>query len=611
MPLTKEDFDASDWQSIIAGSGKMTCFEFATDLLHASPSAGEADQAKEEAVFGLLGYLAQLLFAHDSGNAVFVTAPVNVPKDNAALDILTENHLDAIALIVEDTQDPEMRARLADVLWLKRRDPEYARLAVDSYLESVARLENDWPPLADRLRRAAYIGHELGRKEHFAKVMVRAEELAKSHCGDSRLHLLTCNIEIMVEFGHGDPATFAPICEAAADKAMRCADQPGAERLWMLAAEWHGRARNADAMRQARINAAETHVKMADLHTRGSTPAHAFAVGYIEQAIAAYGRIANTKERVLQLRRRLEEHQAGSLAEMKGFSIPIDLSTAAEEARQAVRGKSFHDALLTLALRLGGGAKEYDEIVEEARKQNAERAWETLFTKMLVDSQGRTVAKSTRKRKKTTTGLAATDPPLWNRMVSDTVQFTYRIFADGAVEPARRQMLFEHTVGIRDWLMITINSPFVPPGRELLWANALHAGFIGDLPVMLHLLVPQLEHALRNILRQSGVATTSLAPDGIEMENDLSWLLDHDKTREVLGDTNVFHLKCLLDERVGFNLRNRVAHGLLNDGEAHASQLLYLWWSSLRLCLIPIASRMTAQPSTNGGSREPQDGQGV
>ena len=126
---------------------------------------------------------------------------------------------------------------------------------------------------------------------------------------------------------------------------------------------------------------------------------------------------------------------------------------------------------------------------------------------------------------------------------------------------------------------------------------------------MLHLLVPQLEHALRNILRQSGIATTSLAPDGIETENDLSWLLDHDKTREVLGETNVFHLKCLLDERVGFNLRNRVAHGLLNDGEAHASQLLYLWWFSLRLCLIPIVSRMAARPAPNGGPREPQGGQ--
>jgi hypothetical protein len=150
MPLTKEDFDASDWQSILAGSGKMTCFEFATDLLQASLSAGEADRAKKETVLWLLGYLAQLLFAHDSGNAVYVTAPVNVPKDNGALDILTEDHLDAIALVVEDTRDPEMRARLADVLWLKRRKPVYARLAVDSFLGSITRLEDDWPSLADR-----------------------------------------------------------------------------------------------------------------------------------------------------------------------------------------------------------------------------------------------------------------------------------------------------------------------------------------------------------------------------------------------------------------------------------------------------------------------------
>jgi hypothetical protein len=125
----------------------------------------------------------------------------------------------------------------------------------------------------------------------------------------------------------------------------------------------------------------------------------------------------------------------------------------------------------------------------------------------------------------------------------------------------------------------------------MLWALGLHAGFTDDLAAALHLLVPQLEHALRSILWQRNVVTTSLV-EGIEEEHDLGWLLDHKLTLDALGDTNVFHLRCLLDERAGGNLRNRTAHGLMGDGETRAPQVLYLLWFALRLCLIPIANRL-------------------
>jgi len=609
--LTKEDFDSAGWQDIVAKVDRKTSFWFAFALLEAAREAGEEGRPRIQAVLLLLGYLAQLGFAHDSGNAVFVARQVNVPKDNSALDELTAEHTGLLPQIVGETTDPEMRARIADILWLrtKHRDPKYAWTAIDAYLESVGRLEGDWPDLCDRLRRAAYIGSELGRKEHFAKVVARAEEVAQRHATDDNPHLLVCCCEVLLDFGVGDPRRFAPLCEKAAEVSMARADQAGAERLWTVASRWYNKAGDGERAKQARTNAAETYVKMADLHTKGDSPSHSHAVWNIERAIAALSRVEGTANRVSELRLRLSKHQAASLKEMKGFGVTVDYSADVARARKAVTGKTFPDALLTLAFRLFVPA-EYDSTVEQAREQNDEQMLLTLLTKVSVDSRGRAVARDDRARR-SATGLAAQEPKLWSRMVEDTTRFHHRGFAEAIIEPARRQILSEHPVGMTDWWPIVASSPFVPAGHELVWALALHAGFTGDLSSALHLLAPQVEHAIREQLRQANVVVSSLDADGIETERDLGWLLDHDKAREILGETNVFHLKCLLTERLGSNLRNRVAHGLVDDRQSQDSRVLYLWWLALRLCIAPLLGRThTSDPDAvgaDGSATSPAD----
>ncbi|WP_442949575.1 DUF4209 domain-containing protein [Nostoc sp.] len=41
-------------------------------------------------------------------------------------------------------------------------------------------------------------------------------------------------------------------------------------------------------------------------------------------------------------------------------------------------------------------------------------------------------------------------------------------------------------------------------------------------------------------------------------------------------------------QRSGSNLRNRMAHGLINDSEFNSPMMSYLWWVTLRLCCLPM-----------------------
>ena len=124
----------------------------------------------------------------------------------------------------------------------------------------------------------------------------------------------------------------------------------------------------------------------------------------------------------------------------------------------------------------------------------------------------------------------------------------------------------------------------MPPGRGLLFGKALFAGYDGDFAAALHLLVPQIEHMVRFHLNRAGVGTTHLDGNGIEKEKGLSSLLTLDESADILGSDVMFELSALFADSGGPNLRNMVAHGLLDDNEASYSvHAIYAWWLTLKL----------------------------
>jgi hypothetical protein len=158
------------------------------------------------------------------------------------------------------------------------------------------------------------------------------------------------------------------------------------------------------------------------------------------------------------------------------------------------------------------------------------------------------------------------------------------------IEPARKQINLEHTIQVKDILPIVFDNPFVPHGREIIFARGLHAGLIGDFMVSNHLLIPQLENSLRYLLTQHGLVVTG-DDQRIQYERLLGTILYKDpfapKLEEILGEDILFDLQGLLGEG-GVNLRNRIAHGLMAADEfdvTQVTQISYLWWLILRLCI--------------------------
>jgi len=146
----------------------------------------------------------------------------------------------------------------------------------------------------------------------------------------------------------------------------------------------------------------------------------------------------------------------------------------------------------------------------------------------------------------------------------------------------------EHRIRIEDVLPFVANNPFVPQGREYIYARGLHAGFTGDFLVAAHLLLPQVENSIRHLLYQQGHVVSNLTSHDIQNELDLNTV--YDKFRKeltaILGEDIAFDLEGLLIERFGSNLRNETAHGLMNHDQFFSGSVVYFWWLTLHLCVL-------------------------
>ena len=122
-----------------------------------------------------------------------------------------------------------------------------------------------------------------------------------------------------------------------------------------------------------------------------------------------------------------------------------------------------------------------------------------------------------------------------------------------------------------------------PEKREILVANALYQGFELDFRSAIHLLAPQVENMVRQLLKRNGLVTTHTDPNGIENEMGLSSLVSIVGAREILGDDLWFELQAVFTDSLSANLRNEVGHGLLDDDTSNSLYSVYAWWVVLRL----------------------------
>ena len=315
-------------------------------------------------------------------------------------------------------------------------------------------------------------------------------------------------------------------------------------------------------------------------------PSHGVAASFVEDAIQVYRNVPrdhrdrhDVDQRIQELRIRLTEYGNRARDEMVGVSGgELDVRDSIEQARDAVSGKPMQEALAVFANLHTISVK---QLRESAIKNLSRTPFLASIPKVYSSHDGRVIAR--------TPGIRGSTPSENDEaeILSQMNRFEYGTVVGIAVQalilPALDVLNLEHRVRTAELIGLSRRSPIVPVGREVLFSKALAQGFNRDFATAIHLLVPQIEHMVRFWLKARGVSTSHLDQNGIETENGLSTLIDLPQAEALFGEDLTYEIKALFCDQLGPNLRNNIAHGLLDDQQVHSVDSIYAWWLALKL----------------------------
>ena len=512
-----------------------------------------------------------------------------------------------LARIAPLVERDDLRARVADVVWVYGDRSDIAMLdrAIDAY--RAAPLTDDvWFSVGkDAWVRALALAARRG-----AAGRARVQEMSDALKAQVLAGQVTDNFntvgfaETLRQHGRVDAAGRAEVREALFALAARASSvTPRLSRhLEREALAWLGGS-DAAAANSATERVARTYIAEADSRILTDPKAGALVEGhFLEKAIAVLRTIPRSyrlenglDELIDDLRIRLRESRESSIEQMIRIqSDPVDLTDAVSYARSQVSGHADKfDALAAFATL----APPLDEAsTRETAAKMLEGAISHMFGSSTFSSDFRKIAS-----RPGSSGQADEDE-VWAEMVR-TVFFHSQLLGKGIIQPAQEVLTTEHRFSRQYMVSLCVESPTVPEGHETLWGDGLALGLGGNYGAAVSVLVPQLEQVVRVMLRRHDVYTLFVDEHGVESEKSLNALLDMTETQDVFGAGMVMEMKAMLVVQGGPNLRNDVAHGLLDDNSAWSYSALYMWWFCLRLVTWPVIemiSRARTQSAESG-----------
>jgi hypothetical protein len=595
--VTADDIRAYDWQAELAKATRRECYAFHDVLAVRAQALADSGDARGAGVHRLLAVVAYFWPSYDDPAQPYRPAQINYQTGKRSLvpEDLVKPDLDALAGILGEIKDPEFRARVADVLWVSRKDYKAAQRAVEAYIESSQALEGGefWSPFAERLQRARQVGAQLGRLKAFHQKAIQAIEDAVTRHEATENGLLCARLmHMLLADSVGDAKRYAVLAENLAKKMEAIPNWHFAREYWQLWGGWSAKG-GKEETRAAQLKIANTYVKLAEGFTTAAQPSFLGASHWMAKAVHALREAKADPAEVEKAHQRLLEFQKRGMSEMRTIQIPLEsgselesnLEKSAGEAAEHVKGHCFEDAILRLAF-VAAPIRP-----DELKKRIEDPHSGGVFTQL----SGSSTVRSGGQISDTKPPLASDDPEeraeaVLKEMYSQARTVDWPLHVRVQIEPARQQIVAEHPARRVDLLFLVQDNPFVPPGREGLFLRGLHAGLHGDVVLALHLQLPQIENSVREIFTARGVITSKLESDDSQDEHDLGWMLTHPEMAKIFGEGMAFDLRGLLVERFGLNLRNDIAHGLLAESQMISEGAIYAWWLTLRLCCFPIAA---------------------
>ena len=583
--IDKSDFDKEDCQRILNDLPDDEYTSIYSAFSKAAKKNLDVDNPKQAKIYWLLSDACSMMLEPNNKNEPFKPLAVFSDRRSAIVDDFSAEDISFFSDIIPEITNIHLKARLADIVWVKapKRELKYALTAIDCYRQIPLNTEMWVRNGREYWYRAISLTGMLrsGAGDRMQE-LERDIQLAFDHSSESDGYLALWLAELMNNFGLGKnhAENIATHLELLARKFETAEDLHRARDYFDVASKWYTLAENGTKSIEMTVCRAEAFVKEAARSSK------LVAVGHLEKSIQILKTVPKVErssfkidERIVQLHKSLNESGQLALSEMGGItSGAVDISQTVEAAKSAISGLPLIEALKAFANLFPG--MHISEMKKSAITQLKQYPLSSFFGGTHISRDGRVIAK--------TSGIdfnAALDEnhPNVQASVMQNHGIYISLITQSTILPALEILHLEHRIREIDFLSIAKQSPIVPPGREVLFAKGLYSGYNHDYITAIHLLSPQIENLVRFHLKNAGAKTSTLDGCGIENENGLSTLIALPEMTAVFKEDLTFEIKSLFCDPLGANLRNEIAHGLMDHNACNSLHGVYAWWLTLKL----------------------------
>lgn len=469
-----------------------------------------------------------------------------------------------------------LRARIADILWVNKKEFVAAKIAANTYwkLFILWYEANENIASLDMIQRAVCISVQTKQDTLYNEIQEWLNNFIKSNTASSDGFFLLRIIELFFYQKGFDVSIFLKVLDDLINDSDNNVIK--VEQAYELKIQCLSKLKRNDEAKQNKIMWANYYVDFAEKIFQNNIQDALRAVNYYQKGIMLYRDNGET-QKAENTHRRLVEIQKEIPKIMVPFTKEIDIKGVIENLKINMDGLTFEESILRLTQMLV--FEKYEDIKERVIKRYNENPIAHLFEKKLINAEGQTVLVL---------------PPLDIHNPEKNLKFLelhmyqnaleqQKILGDIWIKNALSLLREKFVIDDSKMKFLVKDNLIIPDGRERIFQSGLYMFINGDYYEAIHILAPQVEKLFRNIAREVGGLTITLESDGSSLEKVLSSVFSLPEMLDCYDNDILFTFRGLLNERAGANIRNEIAHGIMDEYTCSTGACLYFGVAVIKL----------------------------
>ena len=535
-------------------------------------------QNLDKDIFNLLARISEIGFRFNEGNIIY--NPLFLYEDGSRsfyIDDLSDEDFNLLKKINNKLSN-NVKAFIADLIWTQKKDYEYSNIAINAYYELFKVLKNNIDSKFDIeiIRRALFIAAQI-KNDDFSKSccdqiysFIISDALSYGDCF-KRIYF----IDILIHYDRDRLSDLIGILdkeiELSKDNLYRT------EHAYKSKLKCLKVLKQSESIKLTNIALANFFVNYADCLTKSSLDNILIAKKCYVDAIELYRNNGKTQEAIF-IHEKVEQIEPLVVEQLQPLKVELNVTSIIEEIKNDIKGLSLEECIIYFLKVVDFPRK--DSLKQRIKDELKISPLASMIPVSIVNKTGRV--------------LCLLDPIISIDIDADSFaldrHLAHKLLIETQIYSLGIEYLINHikqtfdvTPEALDFLVE--DNLIIPENRGSIFKYAIYLFFNDRRYEAMHIFAPQVENLFRELAKNCGGSITTIDNHGIGQVKLLKSIFETAELLECYNSDILFLFRSLLIEIACGNIRNDIAHGLLDEDDIGRSEYSYFFGALIKLIL--------------------------